>query len=342
VASGCCRASASSRILTPAQRRAYVIADNKLALKAGWDDELLKLELGELKLEGFDLALTGFGELELGELFAEKTAGRTDPDDAPPPPEHAGTKAVLQASRGGDVGPPLCRRPPACEHRAQPAKSGSTMRRPIENKLPGLPPGCANRASASPRCPGKRRFALAAGKLYRAPARALWRAPREPLRRSPARRANCLSKKKGASRRRGLRRRVCAHPETSDAQPFHRSIPPRPEGKPPAGDQDDCVPITSHRAVRWPRPDAPLALPPRISAAMVPAQVSLAPEEACTLRQRHSGGRRHSGTRTPPLSRPIDAPRTRTPSCVRHRRNASASRRGERQMAVCTIGIPAK
>ena len=111
---------------------------------------------------------------------------------------------------------------------------------------------------------------------------------------------------------------------------------------PPAGDQDDCVPITSHRAVRWPRPDAPLALPPRISAAMVPAQVSLPPGEACTLRQRHSGGRRHSGTRTPPLSRPIDAPQTRTPSCVRHRRNASASRRGERQMAVCTIGIPAK
>jgi len=38
--------------LTPAQRRAYVIADNKLALNAGWDDELLKIELGELKLEG--------------------------------------------------------------------------------------------------------------------------------------------------------------------------------------------------------------------------------------------------------------------------------------------------
>jgi hypothetical protein len=40
--------------LTSAPRRAYIIADKKLALNAGWDDELLKLELGELKLEGFD------------------------------------------------------------------------------------------------------------------------------------------------------------------------------------------------------------------------------------------------------------------------------------------------
>src|SRR5580693_4219755 len=45
---------------TDAQKRAYVIADNQLALNAGWDRELLGLELGELKLGGFDLALTGF------------------------------------------------------------------------------------------------------------------------------------------------------------------------------------------------------------------------------------------------------------------------------------------
>jgi ParB-like chromosome segregation protein Spo0J len=53
--------------LSETQRRAYIIADNKLALNAGWDPELLRLELGELKLAGFDLALTGFGELEQAE-----------------------------------------------------------------------------------------------------------------------------------------------------------------------------------------------------------------------------------------------------------------------------------
>ena len=69
--------------LTPAQRRAYVIADNKLALNAGWDEELLTIELGELKLEGFDLALTGFGEVELAGLL-DKNPGltATDPHSA--------------------------------------------------------------------------------------------------------------------------------------------------------------------------------------------------------------------------------------------------------------------
>ena len=69
--------------LTPTQRRAYVLADNKLALNAGWDLEMLSLEIGELGEAGFDLSLTGFDEFELGELFAERTQGRTDPDDAP-------------------------------------------------------------------------------------------------------------------------------------------------------------------------------------------------------------------------------------------------------------------
>jgi len=72
-----------------AQKRAYVLADNQLAITgSGWDPELLRLELGELKLGGFDLSLTGFGELELKDLLAERTAGLTDPDDAPAAPEH--------------------------------------------------------------------------------------------------------------------------------------------------------------------------------------------------------------------------------------------------------------
>jgi DNA modification methylase len=72
--------------LTDTQKRAYIIADNKLALNAGWDEEMLALELGELMDEDFDLSLIGFDEAELGDLMAETTEGETDPDDVPEPP----------------------------------------------------------------------------------------------------------------------------------------------------------------------------------------------------------------------------------------------------------------
>jgi len=62
--------------LTEAQRRAYIIADNRLALDAGWDDELLRIELGDLDEQNFDLNLTGFDLGELTVLFDE-------PDFAP-------------------------------------------------------------------------------------------------------------------------------------------------------------------------------------------------------------------------------------------------------------------
>lgn len=75
--------------LNEAQRRAYVIADNKLALNAGWDNELLALELGELGDLGFDLELTGFTDEEIKALMpVEVTEGLTDPDEAPPVPEN--------------------------------------------------------------------------------------------------------------------------------------------------------------------------------------------------------------------------------------------------------------
>ena len=74
---------------TDAQKRAYVIADNKLALNAGWDNELLALELGELGDAGFDLELTGFTDEEIKALMpVEVTEGLTDPDDAPAVPEN--------------------------------------------------------------------------------------------------------------------------------------------------------------------------------------------------------------------------------------------------------------
>jgi ParB-like chromosome segregation protein Spo0J len=72
--------------LTEAQRRAYVIADNRLALDAGWDNGLLKVELQDLDAQGFDLTLTGFELGEMAALFDEAIAPDTstqeiDPDD---------------------------------------------------------------------------------------------------------------------------------------------------------------------------------------------------------------------------------------------------------------------
>ena len=71
--------------LTAPQRKALALADNKLAMNAGWDEELLRLELEELQGLGFDLDLTGFSALDLGKLGVE--AGDVVEDDIPEPPE---------------------------------------------------------------------------------------------------------------------------------------------------------------------------------------------------------------------------------------------------------------
>jgi ParB-like chromosome segregation protein Spo0J len=68
------------------QRRAYVLADNKLALNAGWDTALLAGELKGLAELGFDACLTGFSADELAALFAERNPGLTDPDAVPETP----------------------------------------------------------------------------------------------------------------------------------------------------------------------------------------------------------------------------------------------------------------
>lgn len=59
--------------LSEAQKRAYIIADNRLALDAGWDNDLLKIELTDLDAKWFDLTLTGFDVGELALLFDEPT-----------------------------------------------------------------------------------------------------------------------------------------------------------------------------------------------------------------------------------------------------------------------------
>ncbi len=72
---------------TDAQKRAYVIADNKLALNAGWDESLLALEFGELEGLGFDVELTGFSAEEIAALTPEQIEpGQTDEDDVPEVP----------------------------------------------------------------------------------------------------------------------------------------------------------------------------------------------------------------------------------------------------------------
>lgn len=74
--------------LSPAQKRAYVIADNRLALDAGWDEEMLAAELAELSEAGYDLDLTGFDADELADIMAGEeatTEGETDEDAMPEP-----------------------------------------------------------------------------------------------------------------------------------------------------------------------------------------------------------------------------------------------------------------
>jgi ParB-like chromosome segregation protein Spo0J len=77
--------------LTETQRKAYVIADNKIALNAGWDLDLLKIELAGLREEdGFDLSLTGFNDIELNSLLAGVDVEGIDTDEG-------------ESTSGGDV-----------------------------------------------------------------------------------------------------------------------------------------------------------------------------------------------------------------------------------------------
>jgi DNA modification methylase len=79
--------------MTESQKKAYIIADNKLAMNAGWDMDFLKLELQDLEDADFDLSLTGFDDKELDQLLApEIEEGLTDEDAVPETPEEPKTK----------------------------------------------------------------------------------------------------------------------------------------------------------------------------------------------------------------------------------------------------------
>jgi DNA modification methylase len=79
--------------LTETQKKAYIIADNRLALNAGWDNELLTIELNELLADGFALDILGFDAKELNALLEpEVVEGLTDEDQVPDVPEEPKTK----------------------------------------------------------------------------------------------------------------------------------------------------------------------------------------------------------------------------------------------------------
>ena len=109
---------------TEAQIQAYRLADNQLAINAGWDADLLKVELGDLKLAGFDLDLVGFVDVELAGFMADRNDGLTDPDEVPAPPADP-------VSRLGDVWV-LGRHRLAC--------GDSTQRETVERVLGGVKP----------------------------------------------------------------------------------------------------------------------------------------------------------------------------------------------------------
>jgi site-specific DNA-methyltransferase (adenine-specific) len=79
--------------MTDSQKRAYVIADNQLAMNAGWDTSLLSLELADLKEQGFELDVLGFDAKELDKLLEpEQVEGLTDEDSVPETPVEPKTK----------------------------------------------------------------------------------------------------------------------------------------------------------------------------------------------------------------------------------------------------------
>ncbi len=67
--------------LTEAQKKAYILADNRMAMDAGWDEELLRIEIESLQGEDFDIGLIGFDEKELADLFSNSSDSEVEDDD---------------------------------------------------------------------------------------------------------------------------------------------------------------------------------------------------------------------------------------------------------------------
>ena len=85
--------------LTEAQKRAYIIADNKLALNAGWDEEMLRAELADLRESGFDVNLTGFDPDEIAELDGTEDPPKLYTDKMQTPVYESTLRMLVQPSR---------------------------------------------------------------------------------------------------------------------------------------------------------------------------------------------------------------------------------------------------
>jgi len=93
--------------LSEHQKRAYILADNQLALKAGWDEELLAVELADLKLAGFDLGLTGFDDAEvqslLDKLVEGDSAADADDEGEPDAADDIPETSIRSVTQTGDL-----------------------------------------------------------------------------------------------------------------------------------------------------------------------------------------------------------------------------------------------
>jgi hypothetical protein len=88
--------------LSETQRRALVIADNKLAMNAGWDEEILREEMQAVEAAGFDLEVVGFSDEEIRALMAD-AAGETEPGTAESATDEAPEPPVNPVTRAGDI-----------------------------------------------------------------------------------------------------------------------------------------------------------------------------------------------------------------------------------------------
>ena len=115
--------------LTPTQKRAYVISDNRVALDAGWDEEMLAIELADLTEAGFDLALTGFDDVELDVLFGPDSADAEgdEADNSDAAVDDVPEAPTIAVSRPGDAWV-LGQHRLICGDAADPAVVASLMR----------------------------------------------------------------------------------------------------------------------------------------------------------------------------------------------------------------------